>query len=270
VTRRNARRSSLFACGHRQRCRLRLREARDPDVVGVHHHDSSWQPRLVTRGSRASIAEPRSVGGLPPHRPPSIARDEGALRVQPFDPSAGYPQTSKRILTVFHGVLHPTTLAEAGSDLHRACLTRLCCAFRFSRPLDALFRLQPFQPCFMPVTPLGFRFQRFSLPGSGSASRRSLPFVPLSSTGFGVGQDVSFPSPDFKGLRIQGIRTRQAGVTRLLLADPLVAFWWCPSGVYPTRPWPRASTKPPLMGFHTTPNGFPLVAVFALQSFKEP
>jgi hypothetical protein len=117
-------------------------------------------------------------------------------------------------MTAFHGVCCPTTLAEAGSDPHRAFLTRLCCAFRFSQPLDALFRPQPLRPCFMPVAPLGFRFQRFSLPGSGSASRRSLPFVPLSSTGFGVGQDVSFSSPDYKGLRIQGIRTRQAGVTR--------------------------------------------------------
>jgi hypothetical protein len=169
-----------------------------------------------------------------------------------------------------HGVWYPTTLAEAGSDLHQACRTWLCCAFRLSQPLDALFRPRPFQPCFMPVTPLGFRFQRVSLPGSGSASRRSLPFVPLSSTGFGVGQDVSSPSPDCKGLRIQGIRTRQAGVTRWLLADPLLAFRWCPFGVYPTRPWLRASTKPPLMGFDTTPSGCPLVVVFALQSFKEP
>jgi hypothetical protein len=66
----------------------------------------------------------------------------------------------------------------------------------------------------MPVTPLGFRFQRVSLPGSGSASRRSLPLMSLSLAGSDVGQDVSFPSPDFKGLRIQGIRTKQAGVTR--------------------------------------------------------
>jgi hypothetical protein len=37
-----------------------------------------------------------------------------------------------------HGVWCPTTLAEAGSDLHQVCLTWLCCAFRFSQPLDAL------------------------------------------------------------------------------------------------------------------------------------
>jgi hypothetical protein len=183
---------------------------------GVHHHGPSWQPRLVTRGSRASIAEPRSLTWWASASPFSecCPRRRRLESPTPFEPSAGNPQTSKQILTAFHGVCYPTTLAEAGSDLHWACLTQLCCAFRLSQPLDALFRLRPFQPCFMPVTPLGFRFQRFSLPGSGSASRRSLPFMPLSSTGFGVGQDVSFPSPDYKGLRIQGIRTRQAGFTR--------------------------------------------------------
>lgn len=66
-----------------------------------------------------------------------------------------------------HGVGYPTTLIEASSDLHRVYLSRLCCAFRLSQPLDASFRSQPLQPCFMPVTPLGFRFQRVSLPGSG-------------------------------------------------------------------------------------------------------
>jgi len=44
--------------------------------------------------------------------------------------------------------------------------TRLCCAFRFSQPLDALFRSQPLRPCFIPVAPLGFRFRRFPLPSS--------------------------------------------------------------------------------------------------------
>jgi len=67
----------------------------------------------------------------------------------------------------FHGVWCPTALAEAGSDICRVCLTRLRGVFRLSQPLDASFRLQPLRPCFMPVTPLGFRFQRVSLPGSG-------------------------------------------------------------------------------------------------------
>jgi hypothetical protein len=52
--------------------------------------------------------------------------------------------------------LDPTALKEADSDLHRVCLPRLCYAFRFSQPLDVSFRPQPFQPCFMLVTLLGF------------------------------------------------------------------------------------------------------------------
>jgi hypothetical protein len=99
------------------------------------------------------------------------------------------------MVAVFHGVWGPTTLTEAGSDLHRACLTRLCGAFRFSQPLDALFRLQPLQPCFMPVAPLGFHLQRVPLLGSGHASRRYLPFMSLLATGSYVGQDGSSPAP---------------------------------------------------------------------------
>ena len=112
----------------------------------------------------------------------------------------------ERTLTDFLGVSDPTTLAEAGSDQHRICLIRLRCAFRLSQPLDALFRLQPLRPCFVPVTPLGFRFQRFSLPGSEPVSRRVLPSMPFLMTGSGVCQDDPSPSPDFEGLRIQGIR----------------------------------------------------------------
>jgi hypothetical protein len=32
---------------------------------------------------------------------------------------------------------------------------RLCSAFRFSQPLDALLRLSPLRPCFVPVTSMG-------------------------------------------------------------------------------------------------------------------
>jgi hypothetical protein len=118
----------------------------------------------------------------------------------------------------------PTTLTETGSDLHRACLTQLCCASRLSQPLDALFRPQPLRPCFMPVTPLGFGFQRFSLPGSGPTSRWTCPpcrfWWPTSSPArCGVSSTY-----DFEDSRIRGVRTRQAGVTRYLRADPLLAF----------------------------------------------
>jgi len=126
-------------------------------------------------------------------RPPCPGR-----RAREFCPSGsarGLMRTTTRMVAVFHGVWCSTTLAEAGSDLHRDCLPRLCCAFRFSQPLDALFRLRPVQPCFMPVTPLGLYFQRVPLPGSGHASRRDLPFLSLLATNSDVGQDDPKPAP---------------------------------------------------------------------------
>jgi hypothetical protein len=66
---------------------------------------------------------------------------------------------------------HPSAFAAVDSDLHRVCLTRLCSTFRFSQPLGALLRPQPVQPCFVPVTLLGFpRLQRFPPAGSWSSS----------------------------------------------------------------------------------------------------
>jgi hypothetical protein len=55
------------------------------------------------------------------------------------------------------------------SDLHRACLTRLCCTHRLSQPLSALFLSWPSRPCFMPVALLGFwTLQSFPLLKIGS------------------------------------------------------------------------------------------------------
>jgi len=161
-----------------------------------------------------------------------------------------------------------TTLSEAGSDLHRAFPTRLCSAFRLSQPLDALLRPQPFRPCFVPVTPLSFRFQRFSLPGS------ELRLSPESSLHAVVHDWVrrlpgrSLTQPRLRGFAHPGNPYRKAGITRCLPADPLLAFT---SPRYtPTRPWPRASTKPPLMGLYIAPDGCPSIAMLTLQSFKEP
>jgi hypothetical protein len=73
------------------------------------------------------------------------------------------------------------TLEATGSDQHRVCLTRLCCAFRLSQPRDALFLPQPFWLCFTPVTPSGFPLQRFSLPRSRCHLSALLPLLALSS-----------------------------------------------------------------------------------------
>jgi hypothetical protein len=55
-----------------------------------------------------------------------------------------------------HEVLCPFSALEQGSDQHRAYLSRLRYALRLFQPLSVLFRPAPFQPCFMPVTLLGF------------------------------------------------------------------------------------------------------------------
>jgi hypothetical protein len=146
--------------------------------------------------------------------------------------------------------------------------SRLCSAFRFSQPLDALLRLQPLRPCFMPVAPMGFHFQRFPLPGSGlRLSPKSSPHaVVVDWVRRLPGRLLS--QPRLQGFAHPGNPYRQAGITRFLPADPLLAFT---SPRYtPTRPWPRASTKPPLMGFNIALDGCPSIAMLTLQSIKEP
>jgi hypothetical protein len=69
----------------------------------------------------------------------------------------------------------PTAYEVAGSDLHRACLTRLCCVFGLSQPLDALFLPEPFRLCFAPITLLGFPLQRIPPPKHRSAFRPCSP-----------------------------------------------------------------------------------------------
>jgi hypothetical protein len=121
-----------------------------------------------------------------------------------------------------HGVWYPTTLTEAGSDPHQACLTWLCCAFRVSHPLDALFRLQPLRPCFMPVTPLGLHSQRVPLSGSGRTSRRDLPPLPFPrGSPLPSARMTTKRTDDYEGLRIRRVRSQQGGVTRDPLAVPL-------------------------------------------------
>lgn len=76
----------------------------------------------------------------------------------------------------FHGVLFPLTYSNATSDQRRACLTRLCYAFRFFQPLDVLFRLRPFSLVSCRFRLWDFRFQRFPPSRSRCSLHRSLPF----------------------------------------------------------------------------------------------
>lgn len=81
------------------------------------------------------------------------------------------------------GVSSPSAFEVAGSDRRRVCLARLCCVFRLSQPLDALFRPKPCRSCFIPATLVGFALQRFVPSGRRSTSRRSLPLLTSLSTG---------------------------------------------------------------------------------------
>jgi hypothetical protein len=74
--------------------------------------------------------------------------------------------TRHRGLTLL-GFFAPTAHEVAGSDLHRACLTRLCCVFRLPRPPDAFFPPSPCRSCFVPAALVGFALQRVSLPIAG-------------------------------------------------------------------------------------------------------
>jgi len=149
----------------------------------------------------------------------------------------------------FRGVWCPSTLTEAGSDQHRVYLTRLCSASRFFRPLDALLHLQPFRPCFMPVTPLGFDLQRFSLPGSGP--RLSTKPVLLAVLG---DRNPRPPGVRFIGLRLRGFAHPESPF-RTGRCYPVTAGRSSP-GLHPLRGVPPRGLglcrhRPPLMGFDT-------------------
>jgi hypothetical protein len=127
--------------------------------------------------------------------------------------------------TAFHGVCRPSTFEEAGSDQHRACLTRLCSASRLSQPLDALLHPQPFSPCFMRVTPLGFCFQRVSLSGSEenlTAPMPSMPFLAASPKPASCSRLHTAAAPRIE--RTRSVRTDEHGVTRRTPTDPLLAL----------------------------------------------
>jgi hypothetical protein len=73
------------------------------------------------------------------------------------------------------GFVIPTAHEVTGSDLHRACLTRLCCVFGLLPPRDALFLPEPVRLCFAPITLLGFPLQRIPPPKHRSAFRPHCP-----------------------------------------------------------------------------------------------
>jgi hypothetical protein len=158
-----------------------------------------------------------------------------AFRVFKSSPqSSSAHDRSRRYERPFHEVWCPSTFEEADSDSRGVCLAPLRCAFRFSQPLGALFHLQPFRPCFVPVTPLGFchDLQRIPPPDSRHAFRRACPSCRSSVPGISAfGRSVHIESV------VSGAST----------VVPLLAFASPRSSLLGPRS--RASTGSPLMGF---------------------
>jgi len=109
---------------------------------------------------------------------------------------------------LFHGVLRPfdALRIRAATDAlasRRVCLTRLCGAFRFSQPLDALLRAYPLRPCFMPVTPMGLLdLQRFPLQGARPASGTAFRGLPEVTPSFAILHGLSVSSLPLRKVRI--------------------------------------------------------------------
>jgi hypothetical protein len=167
------------------------------------------------------------------------------------------------------GFVHPSTLPEAGSDLHRAWHPRLCGAFRFSQPLDASFRPQPLRPCLMPVTPLGFDLQRFSPPGSREPlGSTAPPAVPPSTRAF----RRSFRRrPDDRGSRGSSIREIRSPRCRCYprTVTPILSWHFPLRGTSPRTSAPcfhDASSH----GLSHRPERRTAPIALALQSLKDP
>jgi hypothetical protein len=161
-----------------------------------------------------------------------------------------------------HGVSHLSATFSSGSDLHRGYLPRLCCVLRFSQPLDASFRPHPFGPISYRCRP-GFHLQ--SLSPHDSLACLSAPSAPLAVVRFGP----KTVSPSSRDSCTREVRPNQVGVTRGLVAVPLLVF-------APPR-FPSLSLGPltgaSSHGLRHSASLAPrcsFVVVPALQSFKEP
>lgn len=125
----------------------------------------------------------------------------------------------------------PSTPSPTASDLHRGCLPRLCCTFKLSQPLDALFRLLPAGLVSCRKRPWGLSLQRF--PPNRSLPRRSRLSSEASSPGsvrfLGVFTSLA--------LRLSALSTSLAALLPLRLSSAFGAS--CPLHsclVRPTRP----------------------------------
>jgi hypothetical protein len=120
--------------------------------VGPHGFGPPSVALVLRTGLRGVPDDPLDQVHKAPSRPPV---DLGSA--PEYDPRGPLPKQLPLVR-----FLSPTTLEARGSDLHRACLTRLCDAFRLLPPPGVSFLPRPSRLCFTPVTPLGFPLQRFA------------------------------------------------------------------------------------------------------------
>jgi hypothetical protein len=153
--------------------------------------------------------------------------------------------------TPFHEVSDPSTYEVWRSDLHWSYLPQLCCTFRVSHPLGALFRSVPFRPCFMPVTPLGFcRLQRFSPAGSEPCLSAGLVLLSVLSTRSSEDKlDAAASRMCAPGESVSLVQYYLD--TRARSAPDVVPFEVFTSSILA----PRMTAGPPFMGFVTMPDG---------------
>jgi hypothetical protein len=129
------------------------------------------------------------------------------------------------------GFCCPSTLEATGSDPHRVCLSRLCCAFRLSQPPDALFLPQPSGFVSRRWRPWAFALQRFAPPPRPASplGGSSPPGVARTSARLGYPDDIGrspgcgHPGPgSVEPFVVRSLPSSSAdqGVRRCLAAKP--------------------------------------------------
>jgi hypothetical protein len=202
--------------------------------------------------------------------PRTIENDD--LRATRFAFSA--PQKGSTATCPPMGFCSPSTCPTECSDLHRNCLIRLCSAFRFSRPLDALLRSRSLGLVSCRIRPWGSCSQRFPPPGSRHGFFFTAP-APVRDHHLADSPSLQCRSTTSTANRLDGsstrdscirkIRSRRDGFTRDPSVGPLAAF------VAPPRISPLESRRRFLdIDSHglSTALDFSITAA-ALQSFKE-
>jgi len=193
---------------------------------------------------------------------------------------AGPPTSREAEATRHRGLtllrfLAPTAHEVAGSDLRRACLTRLCCVFRLPRPLDAFFPPSPCRSCFVPAALVGFALQRVSLPIAGMPLGTPCPSWRFLST---IARPVMLPEH-----RVAGARVRARSVVRVAARRPVPLVLIAQGAVVAScaRTWPVSSAPSgisarigsPYSGRRVLPRTMgadPLLGFSALQGIPPP